>query len=218
MYHIFCMSLRYGNLDNGEYYHVFNRGVDKRVVFNNTFDYERMLLLMQLINSEKRIGSIFELSKGNLKKRMQDFESEEKLVKIYGLCLLPNHFHIVLQQISDDGISKFMQKLSSGYTQYFNKRNDRVGALFQGRYKYVLLDTEYQLLRMISYVNRNHEIHNYTGPSRASIGHHSFLKGSSNFIAVREALDLFGDVDFYKKYSKTIVEETFLMRGKEYME
>ena len=79
----------------------------------------------------------------------------EPLVEIIAYCLMPNHFHLLLREIEDGGISKFMQKLTTGYTMYFNKRRERNGALFQGRFKATHVADDRYLRYLISYIHLN---------------------------------------------------------------
>lgn len=144
-------------LVTGEYYHVFNRGVDKRQTFNNKNDLYRFVQSLIEFNNDEPIGSIYENS------FTKNTSSGKKLVRIVSFCLNPNHFHLILKQESDRGIEKFMKKVGSGYTQYFNKQNKRSGVLFQGQFKYVHIDTNEYLLYVINYVNLNNKIHGIPG-------------------------------------------------------
>jgi len=132
-----------------EFYHVYNRGNDKRVIFIDDNDRKRFLQLMYICNSEKSTavkdiyGDPFEFNRG------------ENLVSIGAYCLLSNHFHFLLHEIVDGGISKFMQKLSTGYTMYFNKRYDRSGSLFQGRFKAVHVINDRHLEYLFAYIHLN---------------------------------------------------------------
>jgi len=132
-----------------EYYHVYNRGVDKRPIFKDLHDLSRFFQSMELFNSVEPIGSIFELSFGKEKIR-----NHEKLVEIICYCLNPNHFHFILRQLVDDGISEFMKRLG-GYTWYFNNRHKRNGALFQGKFKSSHINSNEYLLHVSAYVNLN---------------------------------------------------------------
>ena len=116
---------------NGEYYHIYNRGVDKRSVFMDKFDFERFLQSIEEFNSENPIGSIYE----NSFIKDQTEGKKKKLVRIICYCLNPNHYHFILEQLVDRGIEKFMHKLGLGYTQYFNLKHHRSGALFQGPFR-----------------------------------------------------------------------------------
>ena len=82
-------------------------------------------------------------------------KSRKLLVKILAFCLMPNHFHLLLQQVKDGGIIKFMQKLGTGYTMYFNKVYERVGSLFQGRFKAVLVNQESHFIHLPYYIHCN---------------------------------------------------------------
>ena len=83
----------------------------------------------------------------------------DPLVVFIAYCLNPNHFHFVLRQNVDEGIVKFMQRLGTAYTMYFNKRNERSGSLFQGKFKSVQIDSEEHLLWVSAYINGNAQIH-----------------------------------------------------------
>lgn len=148
----------------GEYYHVFNRGTDKRTVFTEPKDMERFLQSMQEFNQLEPIGSLYEnhlrKKNGHPMSTMLGVGDMEKLGEIICYCLNPNHFHFILKQTTEKGIEKFMQRLGNGYTKYFNHKNERSGVLFQGRYKAVHLSTNDILLYVSAYVNCNSEIHN----------------------------------------------------------
>lgn len=90
-----------------EYYHVYNRGVDKRVIFQNIQDLNRFIKSMVKFNTIKPVGSLFRLGKIDITDK-----PTEPLVEIVAFCLNPNHFHIILKQVVDGGISEFMKRLS----------------------------------------------------------------------------------------------------------
>lgn len=136
-----------------EHYHVYNRGVDKRVIFNDSHDYQRFLLLLLLSNDDVQIEvgqSVRDYSIPELIKR-----SREPLVSISAFSLLPNHYHLLISPVMEGGISKFMQKVATGYTMYFNKRNERSGALFQGKYKIKHAEDERYLKYLFEYIHLN---------------------------------------------------------------
>src|ERR1035437_483609 len=115
-----------------EYYHIYNRGVDKRNIFGDKEDIGRFIESICEFNQVEVIGSLKNLRKP---KTVPKALSEEALVSIVAYCLNPNHFHFILKQSVDGGISKFMQKLQAGYTYFFNVKNSRTGSLFQGTFK-----------------------------------------------------------------------------------
>ena len=170
---------------NGEYYHVYNRGVDKRDVFLDEGDFERFLRSLVEFNRVDPIGSLADLEE----KIHSEFRSEsnslmkvkiankialasnpqlgigsrkDPLVELICYCLNPNHFHFILRQLIESGISKFMQKLGMGYTNYFNLKNNRSGVLFQGKFKAVKIESNEHLLWVSAYVNANAQIHGLT--------------------------------------------------------
>lgn len=143
----------------GEFYHVYNRGVDKRNIFSEQYDVDRFLQSMDEFNTVEPIGSIFENSFAN----NPSLGSEgAKLVNMVCFCLNPNHFHILLEQAAERGIEKFMHRLG-GYTQYFNKKYQRSGSLFQGVYKAKHIDSNEYLLHLSAYINLNNHVHQLGG-------------------------------------------------------
>jgi putative transposase len=149
---------------NGEYYHIYNRGVDKREVFSCDGDYRRFIVGMNEFNNDLtreqrlRLAEKSELSSG-APELSSDFSP---MVEIICYCLNPNHYHLILKQLKEKGIEKFMHKLSTGYTNYFNKKYSRFGSLFQGPFKSIHIDSNEYLLHLSVYVNANHAIHNYS--------------------------------------------------------
>ena len=118
----------------GEFYHVYNRGTDKRIIFLNGLDYQRFILLLHVLNTNKSL-KIRDLLKKNSFNELLKTKNEEPLVAIGAYCLMPNHFHLLLTPLAEDGISKFMLKLQTSYSMYFNIKNKRSGGLFQGVFK-----------------------------------------------------------------------------------
>ena len=154
---------------NDEYYHVYNRGVDKREVFLDNEDFVRFLTCLREFNRIDPIGSLYEKSFKDkhlatylgTKSPIGDLVPAIPVVEIIAYCLNPNHFHLILKQLQENGISKFMLKLSTGYTTYFNKKYKRNGSLFQGPFKAIHIDSNEYLLYLSAYVNRNYFIHGY---------------------------------------------------------
>lgn len=154
----------------GEFYHVYNRGTDKRDIFSDENDQTRFLESMIEFNVLEPIGSLFENSfrKKNKLGGSTSKDADEKLVNIVAYCLNPNHYHFLLQQVADKGIEKFMQRLGTGYTMYFNNKYERSGALFQGKFKAVHVDSNEYLLHVSAYVNLNDRVHQLGGSTSKS--------------------------------------------------
>ena len=149
---------------NEYYYHIYNRGVDKRDVFMDQKDYLRFLTSLREFNCMHQVISLHQLLVNRDKKPSHALAKaydglDDSLVSIIAYCLLPNHYHLLLKQKSEIGISKFMHKVSMGYTNYTNFKYKRSGSLFQGRFKSVPIKTDAQLLYISAYINGNPEIH-----------------------------------------------------------
>lgn len=140
----------------GEYYHLYNRGVDKRNIFNNSRDYNRFILLLYLCNSNKPVdlGNLLQ-NEGRSFSKIWGVDKGENIIAIGSYVLMPNHFHILVKEISENGISKFMKKLLTGYSMYFNKKNKRSGSLFEGRFRATHARTNEYLKYLFSYIHLN---------------------------------------------------------------
>ncbi|OGF61597.1 hypothetical protein A2662_04240 [Candidatus Giovannonibacteria bacterium RIFCSPHIGHO2_01_FULL_45_33] len=145
----------------GEFYHIYNRGVDKRNIFNNEYDVKRFLQSMDEFNTVKPIGSLFENS--FVSEEIKSKRRSKQLVNFISYCLNPNHYHFILEESMDGGISRFIHRLSGGYTWYFNQHNKRSGALFQGKFKAKHIDSNEYLLNASIYVNLNYKVHQLGG-------------------------------------------------------
>lgn len=145
------MSIRKTKLVPGEYYHIYNRGVDKRNIFNNKFDIQRFLQSMNEFNIQNPIGSLY--ANQFTKKRLSG--KATKLVKFIAYCLNPNHYHFLLTPLTEKGVEKFMHKMGTGYARYFNEKNKRSGVLFQGKFKSKHINSNNYLLKASSYINLN---------------------------------------------------------------
>jgi len=141
-----------------ETYHVFNRGVEKRVVFSSGHDHERALLTAsyyQYNNPPIRLSHLLDLNSKEQLNVYHRLENNSKMVKILAYCLMPNHFHFLLREEQQGGISQFISKWSNSYSKYFNTKNKRVGPLFQGTFKAVHIETDEQLLQVTRYIHLN---------------------------------------------------------------
>jgi putative transposase len=149
--------MRKTQFTNSGYYHVFNRGVDKRDVFLSELDFQRFyesLYLFNDVNYRHVRGD--DLTRWG---KLSCFEINEMdrvpYVSVISFCLLPNHFHLLLKQEVDGGVSKFMQKVGQGYTNYFNKKLQRTGSLFAGPYKAVEILKDNHFEHLPRYIHLN---------------------------------------------------------------
>jgi putative transposase len=134
------------------FYHVYNRGTDSREIFCGEKDYLRFVHSLYEFNDRRFALPYCRIFKEELIKRRQQ---RKPLVNIICFCLMPNHFHLVLEQLEDGGITKFMRKLGTGYTMYFNKKYERSGVLFQGKFKAIRIEREEYLLHLCRYIHLN---------------------------------------------------------------
>lgn len=142
---------------NGEYYHIYNRGVDKRKVFLRRGHYIRFLQTIHnlLTTGESHPNPIL------LEKYDQSLAFAGKLSFIC-YCLMPNHYHFLIRQLQDHAISDFMHHLNTSYTKYFNFNNERTGRLFEYTFKAIHVETEEQLLHLSRYIHLNPLMANLT--------------------------------------------------------
>ncbi len=138
---------------SNEIYHIYNRGVEKRKLFLKDNDYFRFIHDLFEFNDTAPAGRFPTF--GDLASEINKSRKRELLVEILCFCLMPNHFHLLLRQIRDKGITNFMQKLGTGYTMYFNGRYERVGALFQAPFKAVLINKETHFYHLPYYIHVN---------------------------------------------------------------
>lgn len=143
----------------GEYYHLYNRGIDKRNIFKLERDYERFMMLLYVCNSTNehslRLDDI-------LNKQHKIFEEVlildrgKPLVSIGSWCLMTNHFHLLVRQEVDGGITKFMRKVGVGYSMFFNIKYKRTGSLFGGLFKARLVgNNDNYLKQLLAYIHLN---------------------------------------------------------------
>mgnify|MGYP005642564509 CR=1 FL=1 len=151
------MAIRKTSFIVGEYYHVYNRGVDKRVIFNDNNDYRRFMALLYLCNGTESVvmRPLHNYQGVPLVVKIFSFERGEQLVDIGSYCLMPNHFHILVTERVEGGISQFMEKLATAYVMYFNTKNERRGSLFEGPFKVKHIDSDSYLNWVFSYIHLN---------------------------------------------------------------
>lgn len=135
-----------------EFYHVYNRGTEKRKIFITKNDYERFVILLYLANSVNPIR--IDMRRDSFKDLLE-IDRGKNFVDIGAYCLMPNHFHLLLKEKTENGISLFMQKLTTAYTMYFNKKHERNGVLFQGVFKAEHLKNDNYLKYIYSYIHLN---------------------------------------------------------------
>jgi len=189
------MPRRLVTLANEHFYHVFNRGVEKRSIFLSARDYMRFL--------ETSKHYLDHLSRLSRRSKFGNREANKPLVEVIAYCLMPNHFHFLLKQIQEKGISTFIGKLANSYTKYFNVKYDRIGPLLQGQFKAVLVEDDDQLIHLSRYIHLNpavselvKELDTYQWSSySAYVG-----KGGDGLVSPEEVLSHFTTPKDYEKF------------------
>lgn len=147
------MAMRKTPFAVDEWYHCYNRGVDKRITFQDESDYHRFLEQLYLANNGTPLRRD-DIGIRNFEEILK-LPRDEALVTIGAFCLMPNHFHLVLKEITEGGITTFMQKLGTAYTMYFNGRYERTGNLFNKPFRSRHIDNDRYLQYLINYLHCN---------------------------------------------------------------
>ena len=147
------MAYRQTSFAPDEYYHCYSRGIDKRITFQDSTDYERFLQALYVCNDTESFNrdDLPKHSHASILSRQRT----QPLVSVVAYCLMPNHYHIILHETAEGGITRFMQKLGTMYTMYFNAKNDRVGGLFVKPFRAKHIANDRYLQRVISYIHLN---------------------------------------------------------------
>jgi putative transposase len=171
------------------YYHVYNRGVERRTIFEDNQDYGVFLnrlkeALTPLKEEEEQLS------------RRQNYARQIRLV---AYCLMPNHFHLLIQQTDQKAMESFMRTLATSYSMYFNKKYERVGRLFQGSYKAVQVDSDEYLMHLSRYIhlnpraiNQNYQSYDYSS--------YRFYFQPQSWLKPGIVLGLFGGLKEYEEF------------------
>ena len=141
------------------FYHIYNRGVEKRTIFENDQDYKVFLKYLKEYllppQEAQKLKKTVTLKGGSFKGIPRQLKNYYQKIDLLAFCLMPNHFHLLVKQHTENAIEKFMRSLATRYSLYFNKKYDRVGSLFQGHYKASLITKEPYLLHLTRYIHLN---------------------------------------------------------------
>ncbi len=148
----------------GEFYHVYNRGNTKQIIFLDDHDRERFVKLLYLSNSTRDVNFRDDIVRKNIE--VWDFDRGEQLVSIGAWVLMPNHFHVYLSPRGpqkttgkkfneEETVGLFMKKLLTSYAKYFNKRHERTGVLFEGPFRSIHVETDEYAKYLFSYIHLN---------------------------------------------------------------
>lgn len=185
------MPYRLTTFTNHNFYHIFNRGVEKRDIFSEDHDYQRFLETLyyyQYKGPKPRFST-------HKRFRNNDFETNPKIIEIICYCLMPNHFHLLIRQAGEGGSQEFMRKISNSYTKYYNTRHNRIGPLFQGEFKAVPIETDEQLVHLSRYIHLNPYVSDLVNKAEhyQYSSYSTFLGLGFNRLCTKEPI-----VDFFK--------------------
>lgn len=144
----------------GEYYHIFNRGVNKQVIFHDKDDYSRFLFLILYFQSSLVFQQLGRLVKHFVQHSVLDMIDINDIIKnrrveLITFCIMPNHFHLILKELEEGGIATYMQRMLNAYAKYYNTKYEKSGHVFQGPYGAVHVENDRQLLHLSAYIHRN---------------------------------------------------------------
>src|SRR3989344_4222398 len=143
-------------LANNEIYHVFNRSVANAEIFLGVKNTNRALDLLKYYKNNSKVKfSIFNKMTDDAKNEISQNNNKFPIVQIYAYCLMPNHFHVLIKQMTDKGIEKFLSNFQNGFAKYFNIRDKRSGALFQRPFKAKHVSTDEEFLHLSRYIHLN---------------------------------------------------------------
>ncbi len=201
---------------NGEIYHIFGHGIENRNIFNDESELERFYSGMKEFNSVDPIGSLYE--RYLQRKNKKEIPEPKKIVNIIAYCLNPNHYHFILEQIEDGGISKFMHRLLLGYTKYINNKLKRRGSLFEGVFMSKWVNKDDYLMHLSAYVNLNDKVHgleNFAENKKLIKSRTSWKEylGEAVGICDRDnVMRYFTDISQYKDFAEYSLEDTIFLR------
>lgn len=136
-------------------YHILNRGVDGRNLFLDSQDYVRFIHNLYEFNDATPALGLNRRNMPDLNVGHRKSYIRKRLVEIHGWCLMKNHYHLLISELVDGGLIKFMMKINIGYSKYYNERYERHGHLFQGKTKKILVAHHSHFLYMLHYLHLN---------------------------------------------------------------
>ena len=191
-------------VENG-IYHIYNKSVEEKL-FNDDQDYRVFLFYLFIYTSSP---VIVRSKYSDLPLRLESKNLNDE-IKILGYCLMPNHFHLLLQQKTRNAIPKLMKQIINGYTLYFNQKHKRAGNLMQGRYKAAIIDNNQQVIQLWRYIHLNPITENLCGhPSEYQWSSYKFFMGEQDDIRIDIGL-------VQNTFKKPIDIENFHMNKEDY--
>ena len=157
------MPYRRQQFANNDIYHITLRAIDENLIFKDVDDYFRGIFSIYEFNDlnpvtiqeRRRIRRLFKDKTSRGPSSISFEDKRDKMIDIMCFCLMPNHVHLLLKQVKDNGILKFMSKIGTGLGGYFNRKYERQGHVFQNRFNAVPIKTDEQLRAVVAYICTN---------------------------------------------------------------
>lgn len=184
--------------DVDAFYHVYNRGVNKRVIFKDSRDYAVFLSLLKRYLSKEIINDA----------RGRPYVNLHEKLELLAFCLMPNHFHLLLYQRDMESITHLLHAVSSAYTVYFNRRYKRVGPLFQGIFKASKISTDDYVLHISRYIHLNPK--EYKAWEFSSLSYY-LGKKKSEWVRPERILDMFDSLKEYRAFLRDYEDQKRMM-------
>ncbi len=199
------MASRTIEFTTDEYYHIYNRGTDKRNIVQDEDDANRFLEGLRLFNTVDPLGGFYEHS---LAREVNDIKNHQPLVEVVTHCLNPNHFHLLLKQCIDNGISEYLQRVGTACAKHFNHKYKRTGALFEGKFKAKhIADNDY-LLHTSAYINLNDRVHRISGQQKLLVRNSwpEYTEGKNGICKKELILEQFKNGKEYERFALESLE------------
>jgi len=201
------MPIREEQFVTGEYYHVFNRGVDRSTVFRNSHDYQFFLSALEFYHyreSPMRFSMFRRLNIVTASVARSRLEKSGNNVSVLAYAFMPNHFHLLVRQDIENGIHQFLFKALNSFAKYLNTKHRRVGPVFQGNFQAVHIDTDEQLLHVSRYIHLNPVVANIaTMQSLATYpwtSYPTYISSSQGWINISEIIGIIGSIASYQSF------------------
>lgn len=207
------MPIRVSPFVTGEYYHIFNRGVDRSAIFKNSTDYHHFISAFDFYRFQKtrvKYSHYCKMIPSVASAIRDEQEKSGVLVRVFAFALMPNHFHLLLRQEVEHGIHTYLFKALNSYAKYFNTKRKRVGPVFQGNFQAVRIESDAQLLHVSRYIHLNpvvsgittiESIHTYPWTSFPG-----YINNTSDWVDTTEIVGLIGSVIKYESFVADQVE------------
>lgn len=171
--------------------------MDRRITFENIWEYKRALSLLEYYQYSEiplKYSKYINLERERRDAYLERLRAGRKKIAVYANCLMPNHFHLLLQQLEDNGIASFISDFVNAYTRYYNTKHERTGALFQGTFKAVSIENDEQLIHVHRYITINAPVASIIEPSDLSLypwcSYNAFRKRQPNALIDQSSIDI----------------------------